>query len=47
MVMAQLVAKDTLVRANNALMLTLVLGALGICAFGAVVYDVARWFEAW
>jgi hypothetical protein len=45
--MSHLVEKETLIRANTALMLTLVWGALGLCAFGAVVYDVGRWFQAW
>jgi hypothetical protein len=45
--MTHLVEKDTLIRANTALLLTLVWGALALCAFGAVVYDVGRWFQAW
>jgi len=45
--MAHLVEKDTLIRANNALILTLVLGAAGLCALGAVAYDINRWLTAW
>ena len=34
-------------RANDALLLTIVCGGLAACAFGAVVYDVGHWFMAW
>jgi len=33
---------DTLVRANNALLLTLVCGGLAACAIGALIYDLGR-----
>jgi hypothetical protein len=42
--MAHLVEKDFLARANSALLLGLVCGGLAICAFGAIAYDVSRWF---
>lgn len=40
--MAHLVEKETLLRANSALMLTLIGGGLLICALGAVLYDIVR-----
>ncbi|MEA2990215.1 MAG: hypothetical protein QOG83_2926 [Alphaproteobacteria bacterium] len=42
-----LVEKDTLLRANTAVLLTMVWGGLAACALGAVVYDIGRWFSAW
>jgi hypothetical protein len=45
--MTHLVEKQTLVRANTAVMLTLVWGGLAACAFGAVVFDVGRAAGAW
>jgi hypothetical protein len=50
--MAQLVEKhwvekEMLLRANSALMLTLVGGGLLTCAFGAVVFDIGRVFAIW
>jgi hypothetical protein len=45
--MAHIVERETLARANDALMLTLVMGALALCAFGATVYDIGRWVAAW
>jgi hypothetical protein len=42
--MAHLVEKQFLERANSALMLGLVCGGLAICAFGAVAFDLTRWF---
>ena len=41
-----LVDHDTLVRANNALLLTLVIGGLAACAVGALIYDLGRVFGA-
>jgi hypothetical protein len=35
-----------LVRANNALLLTLICGGLAACAIGALIYDLARVFSA-
>ena len=37
---------ETLVRANNALLLTLICGGLAACAIGALIYDLARVFGA-
>jgi len=45
--MAHLMEKETLVRANSALLLTLVGGGLAACAVGAVVYDIGRMVGAW
>ena len=42
--MAHLVGKQILKRANSALLLGLVCGGLAICAFGAVAFDLSRWF---
>ena len=45
--MAHFVEKETLLRANSALLLTLVGGGLAACAVGAVVYDIGRMVGAW
>jgi hypothetical protein len=45
--MAHLVEKETLARANTALLLTIVCGGLAACALGAIVYDIGHWFAAW
>jgi hypothetical protein len=45
--MAHLVEKQTLQRANTAVMLTLVWGGLAVCALGAVVFDIGRAAGAW
>ena len=42
-----LVNHDTLVRANNALVLTLICGGLAACAIGALIYDLGRVVGAW
>jgi hypothetical protein len=42
--MAHPVENRFLARANTALMLGLVCGGLAICAFGAVAFDLSRWF---
>jgi len=42
-----LVEKETLSRANSALMVTLIGGGLVICALGAVVFDIGRMFAVW
>lgn len=39
-----IIEKDTLVRANVGVMLSLVWGALGACVIAAAVYDLARLF---
>jgi hypothetical protein len=45
--MAHLVEKRTLLRANSALLLTLVGGGLLACAAGAAIYDIGRMLGAW
>jgi hypothetical protein len=45
--MAHLLEKETLLRANSALLLALVGGGLAACAVGAVVYDIGRTIGAW
>jgi hypothetical protein len=41
------VTREFVTRANTALLLTLVWGGLGACAFGAVIYDLGRLFDVW
>jgi hypothetical protein len=38
---------DAVIRANRALLLGLLWGALFACVAVASVYDVGRWFNAW
>ena len=45
--MAHLVEKETLLRANSAMMLTLVGGGLVVCALGAVIFDIGRAVGVW
>ena len=45
--MTHLVEKQTLLRANTAVMLTLVWGGLAVCAIGAVIFDVGRIAGVW
>ena len=45
--MAHLMEKQTLLRANAALLLTFVGGGLAACAFGAVIFDVGRLLRLW
>ena len=45
--MAHLVEKETLVRANSAMILMLVGGGLVACAVSAAIVDVGRMFGAW
>jgi hypothetical protein len=45
--MAHLVEKQTLLRANSAMMLTLIGGGLIVCALGAVIFDIGRAVGAW
>ena len=42
--MVHLVEKHFLERFNSALLLGLVCGGLAVCAFGAVAFDLSRWF---
>ena len=45
--MVHLLEKETLLRANSALLLALVGGGLAACAVGAVIYDIGRLVGAW
>jgi hypothetical protein len=45
--MAHFMEKETLLRANSALLLAIVGGGLASCAVGAVVYDIGRVVGAW
>jgi hypothetical protein len=45
--MAHLLQKETLLRANSAVLLALVGGGLAACAVGAVIYDIGRMVGAW
>jgi hypothetical protein len=45
--MAHLMEKQTLLRANAALLLTFVGGGLVACAVGAIIYDIGRLVGAW
>jgi hypothetical protein len=38
---------DALMRANRALLLGALWGALALCVVGSVVYDIGRWVQAW
>ena len=42
--MAYLMERETLARANEVVLLTLVWGAFAACAVGALVHDMSRWF---
>jgi hypothetical protein len=45
--MAHLIEKQALLRANSAMILTLIGGGLSLCALGAVVFDVGRVMGVW
>lgn len=45
--MAHLVEKETLLRANSAMILTLIGGGLLACALGAVIFDIGRAVGVW
>jgi len=45
--MAHLVDKEFVQRANTELLLSLLWGALAVCALGALAYDVAYWVTGW
>jgi hypothetical protein len=46
-VMVHLLERETLLRANSAVMLALIGGGLIACALGAVVFDIGRAFGTW
>jgi hypothetical protein len=45
--MTHLVEKEALLRANSAMILTLIGGGLVACAVGAVIVDIGRMLRAW
>jgi exopolyphosphatase/pppGpp-phosphohydrolase len=46
-VMAHLVSKRFVERANAALLLGILWSGLAICVLGALSYDIAHWFGTW
>jgi hypothetical protein len=42
-----LIDRQTLDRVESAILLGLIGTGLAACAFGAIVYDVGRWFSVW
>ena len=45
--MAHLLQKHSLSRFNTAFLLSVVWGGLALCVFGAIFYDLGRWFSWW
>jgi hypothetical protein len=45
--MTWVIEKDLLLRANDALLQTAVVGGMATCAVAALLYDVATWLRAW
>ena len=46
-VMAHLVDKKVIERANTLLLMGILWSGLAVCVFGALSYDIAHWFSAW
>jgi hypothetical protein len=46
-VMAHLVDKRLVERANTMLLLGILWSGLALCVLGALSYDIAHWFSAW
>jgi hypothetical protein len=46
-IMAHLVDKRLVERANTVLLLGILWSALALCVLGALSYDIAHWFGAW
>jgi len=46
-IMAHLVDKRLVERANTMLLLGILWSGLALCVFGALSYDIAHWFSAW
>ena len=46
-VMAPLIDRNLVERANTALLLAILWGALAICVLGALAYDIAYWLDGW
>jgi hypothetical protein len=42
--MAHPAAKQFFARAHSVLLLGLICGGLAVCAFGAIAFDLSRWF---
>jgi hypothetical protein len=45
--MTRVIEKDLLLRANDALLRTAVVGGMAACAVAASIYDVATWLRVW
>jgi hypothetical protein len=45
--MVHFLEKETLLRANSALLLALVGSGLAACAVGAIIFDIGRMVGAW
>jgi len=46
-IMAHLVDKRLIERANTVLLMGILWSALALCVLGALSYDIAHWFSAW
>jgi hypothetical protein len=46
-VMAHLVDKEFVQRANTAVLLGILWAGLAVCVIGALAYDIAYWFQNW
>ena len=46
-IMAHLVDKRLVERANTVLLLGILWSGLALCVLGALSYDIAHWFSAW
>jgi hypothetical protein len=46
-IMAHLVDKRLVERANTMLLLGILWSGLALCVLGALSYDIAHWFSAW
>ena len=45
--MAHLIDRNLVERANTALLLAILWGALATCVLGALAYDIAYWLDGW
>ena len=45
--MAPLIDRNMVERANTALLLAILWGALATCVLGALAYDIAYWLDGW
>ena len=45
--MAPLIDRNLVERANTALLLAILWGALATCVLGALAYDIAYWLDGW